>query len=97
MKGYVIFYVSEISDPDQLKLYQKAAHPTLAAAGGKVISGYGRTEVTEGDPLVGVVMIEFAGYDQAAAWYHSEGYKEAKALRSGAATCHAVIIEGRPD
>lgn len=97
MKGYVIFYVEEISDPDQLKKYQQAAHPTLRAAGGKVIAAYGRQEIVEGEQLTGVVMIEFDTYAAAQSWYHSVAYQEAKELRKFAARTHSVIVEARPE
>ncbi|MFO1426016.1 MAG: DUF1330 domain-containing protein [Steroidobacteraceae bacterium] len=95
MKGYVIFYVEQILDPAQLKAYQQAAHPTLVPHGGRVIIGYGRQEPVEGDPVVGVVTVEFPSYESARAWYHSGGYQSAKALRADAARCRAVIVEGR--
>lgn len=95
MSAYVIFYVEDISDPDQLKKYQQAAHPVLHAAGGTVKAAYGRQEVVEGGPLKGVVMIEFDNYENARNWYHSDSYQEAAKLREFAAKTHAVIVEGR--
>ena len=97
MNGYVIFYVEEISDPDQLEKYKQAAHPTLKAAGGKVVAAYGRQEVVEGESLAGVVMIKFDNYENARDWYRSAAYQEAKELRKFAARTHAIIIEGRPE
>lgn len=95
MKAFVCFYVEEVSDPAKLDQYKRAAHPTLAAAGGRVVAAYGRKEVVEGSDLVGVVLIEFASYEQAQAWYHSEVYTEAKKIREFAARTHAVIFEAR--
>ena len=95
MKAFVIFYVEEVSDPAQLDKYKQAAHPTLSAAGGRVVAAYGQKEVVEGDDLVGVVMVEFPSYEQASKWYHSEAYSEAKKLRTVASRAHAVIVEAR--
>jgi uncharacterized protein (DUF1330 family) len=96
MTAQVIFFVEKINDRDGLKAYQKAAHPTLEAAGGRVIVAYGRQEVVEGSDLAGVVVVEFPDYESAQNWYHSPGYTQAAKLRqSGAAECHAVIVEGR--
>ncbi len=96
MTAHVIFFVEKIHDPAGLRAYQAAAHPTLAEAGGRVISAYGEQEVVEGAPLAGVVVIEFPTYEAAQAWYHSPGYTKAAALRKGgAAECHAVIVRGR--
>jgi uncharacterized protein (DUF1330 family) len=97
MKAQVIFFVEKIHDREGLKAYQKAAHPTLEEAGGRVIVAYGRQEVVEGSDLAGVVVVEFPNYEAAQAWYHSPGYTQAAHLRkSGAAECHAVIVEARP-
>ncbi len=93
MAARVIFFVEDISDPDQLNVYKKAAHPNLLAAGGKVTIAYGRHEVVEGDPLKGVVMIEFPTFEEAREWYHSSAYKEIAALRKHASRTHAVIVE----
>jgi uncharacterized protein (DUF1330 family) len=95
MKGYVSFYVDEVSDPAALKRYQATALPTLGEHGGRVISAYGRQEPVEGEPIMGVVLVEFASYPAAQAWYHSAGYQAAKALRVGGVKCRAVIFEGR--
>jgi uncharacterized protein (DUF1330 family) len=95
MGARVIFFVEDISDPEQLDKYKSAAHPTITAAGGKVTIAYGRQEVVEGAPLKGVVEIDFPTYEAAQSWYHSESYGAAKKLRQGAARTHAVIVETR--
>jgi uncharacterized protein (DUF1330 family) len=98
MTAHVIFFVEKINDPAGLKAYQRAAHPTLEPAGGRVTIAYGEQEVVEGSPLAGVVMIEFPTYEAARAWYHSPGYTQAAAIRkAGAAECHAVIVQGKVD
>jgi uncharacterized protein (DUF1330 family) len=95
MTGYVIFFVEDVSDPEQLDVYKKAAHPIITAAGGKVTIGYGEQEVVEGPPLKGVVMVEFPTYEAARDWYHSPAYQEVSAIRHPASRAHAVIVRGR--
>ncbi len=95
MSAYVIFFVDEISDEDRLATYRAAAHPTVRESGGRVIVGYDKHEVVEGDPMVGVVMIEFPTYEAAQAWYHSPRYTEAAAIRKSGSKCRAVIVNGR--
>lgn len=95
MTAYVIYQVDEISDPEQLEKYKQAAHPTLQAAGGKILAAYGRQEVVEGESIVGVVVVEFSTFEAAQNWYHSPAYKQATALRLKAASVRAVIVEGR--
>jgi uncharacterized protein (DUF1330 family) len=95
MKSYVVFYVEGITDQERLKAYQVAAHPSVSAFGGRVISAYGRQEVVEGHEIRGIVLIQFPDYQSAADWYHSPDYQAAKQIRHGAVNCHTVIFEGR--
>lgn len=95
MTGYVIFTVEQIHDPEKLNAYKRAAHPTIAAQGGKVSVAYGRTEVLEGPPIEGMVVVEFPDFEAASTWYHGEAYKTAKALRDGAVTVRSAIVESR--
>jgi uncharacterized protein (DUF1330 family) len=96
VSAYVIFFVEEISDPEQLEQYKQAAHPTLRRAGGVVRIAYGRQQVLEGAPLAGVVMVEFPSYEAAHDWYHSAEYQEVAELRTLAARAQAVIVDGLP-
>ena len=95
MAAYAIFYVEEISDRAILKEYQRASAPTLEPYGGRVIVAYGQSEVVEGEPLAGVVTIEFPDYQHASDWYHSEAYQQAKAIRLRGVRCHTVLIDGK--
>lgn len=78
-----------------MNAYKRAAHPTITESGGKVTVAYGRTEILEGGAIEGVVMVEFADFETASAWYHGDGYKAAKQLREGAVTVRSVIVESR--
>lgn len=91
-KGYVIL-TEQIHDPEGMKAYGKAAMPAMAGA---TIVAVSRTpEVLEGQWHGDqTVVLEFESVDAARAWYHSEIYQTAKALREKAATTNAVIIEG---
>ena len=95
MSAYVIFLVDEISDSERLAAYRALAQPTVLKAGGRVIVGYERHEVVEGEPIVGVVMIEFPTFEAAQEWYRSPEYTEAAKLRKIGALCRAVIVDGR--
>jgi len=87
--------VEEISDPQMLAAYQQKARPTVEPAGGKIVVAYGRQQIVEGDPMKGIVIIEFETYDAATAWYESRSYQDAAALRHEGARCQVVIVEGR--
>jgi len=95
MSAYVIFFVDEISDEERLAVYRAAAHPTVSESGGRIIVAYGQHEVVEGDPMVGVVMVEFSSYQSAYDWYHSPRYTEAAAIRKSGSKCRVVIVNGR--
>ena len=41
-------------------------------------------------------MIEFETYEKAKAWYASEGYRVAMAIRQSASTGSLMLVEGSP-
>ena len=47
----------------------------------KVLVGYGRHEVLEGDPVEGVVIAEFPTFEAAKAWYDSPAYQAIRPRR----------------
>ena len=94
MSAYVIVYVRSIVDAAELAEYRRIGLPTLAEAGVNVLVRNGRFEVLEGDPIHGVVMLEFPSMDEARAWYDSPGYQEALKHRVAGADCQAVLVEG---
>jgi uncharacterized protein (DUF1330 family) len=97
LKAYVIFYVKTVSDLAGLEEYRKVGGPTLQKFGAVFRIRRGRFEVLEGDPVLGVVMLEFPSMEQARAWYGSEEYQAAKQLRLAASSSQAVLCEGLPD
>ncbi|MBC2667747.1 DUF1330 domain-containing protein [Novosphingobium piscinae] len=55
---------------------------------------YGQVEALEGTAPDGVVILRFPSLEQARAWYDSPAYREALALRVGAADWRVVLVEG---
>ena len=96
MKAYVIFYVKAVSDLAALEEYRKIGGPTLQKFGAVFRVRRGQFEVLEGDPVLGVVMLEFPSMEQARAWYRSEDYRAALKLRLAASSSQAVLCEGLP-
>jgi uncharacterized protein (DUF1330 family) len=94
MKAYVIFYVKSVSDLAGLEEYRRRAGPALQKAGGTFRIRRGRFEVLEGEPILGVVMLEFPSMEQARAWYDSAEYQEPLKLRLASSTSQAVLCEG---
>jgi uncharacterized protein (DUF1330 family) len=97
MKAYVIFYVKSVRDLAALEEYRRIGGPTLEKFGAVFRVRRGRFEVLEGDPVLGVVMLEFASMEQARAWYGSEEYRVALKMRLDASSSQAVLCEGLPD
>ena len=94
MAGYVIAQMS-VTDPEAFADYPGQAGPTVAAFGGRYVVRGGTIDNIEGDWKPGrVVIIEFDSVAQAKAWYDSQMYEEAKALRIRSTTSSLMIVEG---
>jgi uncharacterized protein (DUF1330 family) len=96
MTAYVIANV-DIRDTAAYAEYVKLAPATVAAFGGHYIARGGRSETLEGDvPAKRLVILQFETYEKARAWYDSEGYRVARAIRQSASTGSFMLVEGTP-
>jgi uncharacterized protein (DUF1330 family) len=96
MTAYVIANI-DVQDPARYADYIKLTPGTIAPFGGRFIARGGRSERLEGDtPANRLVILEFPSYDQAKAWYASEGYRVAMAIRQSASTGSLMLVEGAP-
>jgi uncharacterized protein (DUF1330 family) len=94
MPAYVIVETA-ISDPEQYEHYKAASPAAIAAGGGRFVARGGELAVLEGDWRPSrIVLLEFEDLEAAKRWYDSPGYREARALREGAATLRMVAVEG---
>ena len=92
--GYVIAQIT-VTDPETYPKYVALVQPILDKFGGEFLVRGGRSESYEGTPPgERNVVIRFPSYEAARAWYHSEDYAEAKALRMSASTSVQTIVEG---
>jgi uncharacterized protein (DUF1330 family) len=92
--AYIIAMV-DVRDPGRYGDYRKMVLPTITAYGGRFIARGGKTEVLEGPwQRNRVVILEFPTFDQARAWWASDEYAEAKALRQATSDGTLVLIEG---
>jgi uncharacterized protein (DUF1330 family) len=96
MKGYVIFYVKTVRDLAGLEEYRRLAGPALQKFGAVFRIRRGRFEVLEGEPILGVVMLEFPSMELARTWYDSAEYQAALQYRLAASNSQAVLCEGLP-
>lgn len=94
MPGYIITEV-EIHDPREYENYRKMVPPSLEKYRGKFIVRGGKLESLEGgwNPQR-IVVIEFPSLELAKAWWASEEYAPAKAIRNRTATSKMIAIEG---
>ncbi len=96
MNAYVIADI-HVKDPARYAEYIKLTPGTIAPFGGRFIVRGGRAEKLEGDlPVNRVVILEFPSYDQAKAWYDSESYRVARAVRQSASVGSLTLVEGAP-
>lgn len=94
MSAYVIANV-DVRDPARYAEYIKLTPATVAEFGGRFIARGGRSETLEGDvPARRLVILEFESYEKAKAWYSSEGYRVAMAIRQSASTGSFMLVEG---
>lgn len=94
MKAYIIVDVI-INDPVRYEDYKKLTPGSLVPYEGKFIVRGGATETLEGDWKPGrIVILEFPSKEQAKAWWSSDGYAPAKALRQATSITRMIMVEG---
>ena len=94
MSAYCIVDV-DIHDPEQYREYMRRAQPVIEAAGGRYLARGGHHKVLEGDwEPHRLVIVEFPSVAAAEAFYGSDDYREAMAIRQGCATTRIVMVEG---
>jgi uncharacterized protein (DUF1330 family) len=94
MAAYVIVDI-EVHDPVRYARYREMATPTVAAFGGRYLVRGGKVSILEGAwPTSRFVVLEFPTAEQARAWWDSDLYRPAKALRHETATTKMILVEG---
>ena len=94
MKTYIIVDV-KITDPLKYEEYKKLTPASLIPFEGKFIVRGGRSETLEGSWKPGrLVVLEFPSAQKARAWWSSDGYAPAKALRQAASVTQMILVEG---
>jgi uncharacterized protein (DUF1330 family) len=96
MAAYILVDIT-INDPQTYERYKLLAPASIAAYHGRYLVRGGRTEVLEGDwEPSRLVILEFPGVEDAKAWWESEEYAAAKALRQSCAATEMLLVEGFP-
>src|ERR1700731_4396352 len=97
MSAYLVFTREKTLDEAELKIYWDKIRATFAGHQVKVLVNYGRLEVLEGDPVEGVVILEFPTFEAAKAWYESPAYKSIVGHRFKGAIYRGFIATGFSD
>ena len=93
MTAYVV-YEAVVTDDEQYERYKTAAASSVSAAGGRYVVRGGEVESFEGAAPARVVILEFPALDAAVAWYRSEQYGAARALRESACDARMFVVDG---
>jgi uncharacterized protein (DUF1330 family) len=94
MAAYVVVEV-EVQDMDRYETYKRMVPPSLAPYGGRFIVRGGEVETLEGEwSPKRLVILEFPTAERAKAWWGSEEYAEAKALRQATAQSRMIVVAG---
>ncbi len=94
MPAYIVVEVN-VHNPVEYEDYKKLTPGSLQNFQGKFIVRGGKTETLEGDwSPQRFVMIEFPTLALAKAWWASEEYASAKALRQRTAHSKMIVVEG---
>ena len=92
--GYVIATV-RITHPVQYEEYKKWSTAAMQAHNAEICIRGGQVKVMEGDwAPERVVVLKFASFDAAKAFYDSPEYGKARAARAGAAIMQLICVEG---
>jgi len=94
MAAYVIADI-DVQDPVRYDDYRKMVPASIAAYGGRFLARSGKVESLEGPwQPKRTVIVEFPSVERAKAWWDSEEYAPAKALRRSASQGSLILLEG---
>ena len=94
MSAYLVFTKEKTLDPAEMAIYQQRVVATFGSFQHKVLAAYGAQEVLEGDPVEGVVIVEFPTAEEAKAWYDSPAYRQVRMHRFRGAEYSCVLVQG---
>lgn len=92
-KGYIIASI-RTGDMDTMRRFAEASAPVIAQYGGRVLVRDPKPDIREGGQTGISVVVEFDDVETARAFYQSEGYTAAKAIREAVAETDLRIVSG---
>lgn len=94
MTAYVLVEL-DVSDPSVLEEYKRLATLAGERHGATYLARGGATELLEGkEQPKRITLLEFPDMDAARAWYQSDDYQSARAVRAGASVGRFIAVEG---
>ncbi len=94
MAAYVIADI-DVQDPVRYADYRALVPASIEAYGGRFLARGGKVESLEGPwQPKRTVILEFPSVERAKAWWDSEEYAPAKALRRSASQGSLILLEG---
>lgn len=94
MSAYIIFIRDKMHDEELFKEYAAKAREARGDHPLTPLVYYGAIDTLEGDEADGAVIAKFPTVEAARAWYDSDKYQEAKAIRNRAADYRTILVEG---
>lgn len=92
-KGYLIAHI-RVHDAERFEEFKAMSGPAIADYGGTVLVRNPDPDQREGDPLGLTIVIEFESIGAARAFYESDAYTAARAVRETAAATDLMLVEG---
>ncbi len=93
-RAYIIADVT-VTNADQMAKYREWSTKAMQEHGAEVLVRGGAFEVLEGPWTPSrLVMLGFESMERAKAFYNSQTYQTAKAVREGAGVMRMVVVEG---
>ncbi len=94
MAAYVLASI-QVHNPEEYEKYKKLAGPSLEAFGGRFLVRGGAVTSLEGEWAPRrLIILEFDSMEKARAWYGSEEYGRAMAIRKRTAATDMIVVEG---
>lgn len=92
-KGYLIAHI-RVDDKDAFEEFKKLSGAAIKAHNGKVLVRNPMPDHREGGANGLAILIEFESLQAAQAFYESEAYTEARAVREKISDTNLILVEG---
>lgn len=92
-KGYLVAHI-RVHDAEKFESFKSLSAAAIADHGGTVLVRNPNPDHREGDAQGLCIVIEFDSLDGARAFYESDAYRDARAVREECADTDLVLVEG---